>query len=46
MCYGMFFGFVLDIILIAVFASKLRMDFRHIILNRPAIMEAVPGSTA
>ena len=35
-CYAPFIGFVLDIILIAIFATKLRGDFRYLIMERPA----------
>lgn len=41
-CYAGFVGFILDIILIAVFASKLHADFRQIILSRPHLYAATP----
>ena len=36
-CYAWMFGFVVDVILIAVFATKMRMDLRHLVLERPAL---------
>ena len=46
LCYPLFVGFVLDIILIAVFASKLHLDFRQVILSRPAITAVTPGGVS
>lgn len=43
-CYAIFVGFILDIILIAVFASKLHADFRLTLMNRPLLARAEPGS--
>lgn len=45
-CYSFFVGFILDIILIAVFASKLQADFRQVLTNRPLLLAATPGSQA
>lgn len=41
-CYAWFFGFILDIILIAVFASKLNGNLRQILINRPQLIAATP----
>lgn len=37
-----FFGFVLDIILIAVFANKLNGSLRQILMNRPQLLSTTP----
>jgi len=44
MCYAMFISFILDIVLIAVFASKLHADFRLTLMNRPLLVTATPGA--
>jgi hypothetical protein len=41
-CYAWFFGFILDIILIAVFATKLNSNLRQTLINRPQLLAATP----
>lgn len=41
-CYAWFFGFILDIILIAVFASKLSTDLRQTLISRPHLLAVTP----
>lgn len=41
-CYAWFVGFILDIILIAVFASKLNSDVRQTLTSRPQLLAATP----
>jgi len=42
-CYAVFIGFVLDLVLIAVFASKLRADLRRTLMDRPLLLRPGPG---
>jgi len=41
-CYAWFFGFILDIILIAVFATKMNSNLRQILTSRPQLLAVAP----
>jgi hypothetical protein len=41
-CYASFVGFILDIILISVFASKLNTDLRQTLTSRPHLLAVTP----